>query len=483
MKKFFVVLFAAVLMCGAGCEVNAQTTDSVMPVPYGNFELWQTYPGDTAVVFIPIPLYDSYILPDGWHAPIFRVNDTVDLFGSPLPLDISIPVALIGRDTTNVVQGRSGLMAETFQLDQVLTPAAYTIASQFLDSSLAHEPIPSIMTNAEVDLMKLLPLLEQAADEPGDLSWLLEMMDTVDLNDYMTGGFPLNGFEPKVLRGMYNYIDGNGPGVVDDNAMILAVGTYYDPLIGRRMLVGAGSKNLFEVSDTDYYKPFEMDYYTLNEYFPEEYAFVQADSMVLILISSANDKARAVGSKFFVDSLELVQRDGSCGRVTEVNVEFSMPTYARLSWSGTVVPDSWTVEYGPEGFLRGRGTRMSVTDTVVTLTYLTPGMAYDFYVRSECGDTSSSVWGYAHFVTEIVGVTEVSDDVVSVHPNPANGRVTLDLGGLQVSGATLYAITGQVLESRSVSGGSVVFDLPRRGVYMIELQTQQGNIYKKVVNN
>ena len=230
-----------------------------------------------------------------------------------------------------------------------------------------------------------------------------------------------------------------------------------------------------------------MEYFTLNEYFPEEYAFVEADSVVIIALSSTNGKNRARGSKLFLDSLTLAQYDGSCGRVFDVEVDHQNQVMAMIKWRNTVVPDRWTVEYGEAGYVRGRGIRATVTDSVVYLTNLTPGTTYDFYVRSECGDTASSFWGYTQFTTDTVthhdqSIDEVYAQQVKVSPNPANGLCTVEFGDVPVSQMTLYDITGRVEETRAVAGESVTVALPRAGIYIVALQTPQGIVYKKVVN-
>ena len=155
MKRFLTVAVVAVLACGFPFRVQAQTTDSIVPVPMGNFEQWTDYPGDTTVLmgFLPVPLYGAYTLPDGWHVPTFSVNDTVSYSGFTLPLNFSLPVALPSRDTVHAPQGHSALVAESFILQDVLSPIAYSLAEAFIDSSLVQEVIPSVITNAELELM------------------------------------------------------------------------------------------------------------------------------------------------------------------------------------------------------------------------------------------------------------------------------------------------------------------------------------------
>ena len=71
MKKFFLIIAVCALVAGQMGRVQAQTTDSIVPVPMGDFETWNDYPGDTTILmgFLRGPLYGSDTLPEGWHVP------------------------------------------------------------------------------------------------------------------------------------------------------------------------------------------------------------------------------------------------------------------------------------------------------------------------------------------------------------------------------------------------------------------------------
>ncbi len=62
-----------------------------------------------------------------------------------------------------------------------------------------------------------------------------------------------------------------------------------------------------------------------------------------------------------------------------------------LNWAEVGSAVQWEVEYEEVGFALGAGTRMSITTRPITLTGLSSGVSYDYYVRSICpsGDTSS----------------------------------------------------------------------------------------------
>ncbi len=61
---------------------------------------------------------------------------------------------------------------------------------------------------------------------------------------------------------------------------------------------------------------------------------------------------------------------------------------------------NFDVNYGSVGFVAGTGTNIAATNDTVTIPSLTPGTAYEFYVRDVCSATDSSKWsGPVRFVT------------------------------------------------------------------------------------
>lgn len=62
-----------------------------------------------------------------------------------------------------------------------------------------------------------------------------------------------------------------------------------------------------------------------------------------------------------------------------------------LSWTSGGA-SNWDIEYGPAGFTRGTGTRVSSTTNPYTLTGLSSNTCYEFYVRDSCGLGNVSFW-------------------------------------------------------------------------------------------
>jgi hypothetical protein len=65
---------------------------------------------------------------------------------------------------------------------------------------------------------------------------------------------------------------------------------------------------------------------------------------------------------------------------------------AVLSWTPQGSATTWDVEWGETGFIPGTGTMLNVSNPTTTITSLTSGGQYDFYVRSYCSSTDQSYW-------------------------------------------------------------------------------------------
>lgn len=65
---------------------------------------------------------------------------------------------------------------------------------------------------------------------------------------------------------------------------------------------------------------------------------------------------------------------------------------ATLTWTETGTASAWDIEYGTQGFTQGTGTVVTATTNPYTISGLTMGTTYDFYVRANCGNGDESVW-------------------------------------------------------------------------------------------
>jgi hypothetical protein len=487
MKKTVFMLFLMAAVLGAP-SARAQVVLDTMDVPFGTFESWDSYPADSLSLMggmISLPVNYDYELPTGWNVPLYNFNDNLNYSGLVIPVNLSLPVAVVYPDTMLAPEGNRGVVARTFRFQDVVTPTAYAMAADLLDSTLTSMVLPSVLLTGQINLDSIIPLIEQIVGVSEDLSWMLRMVDSVDLNNYLSGGFALNGFRPGKLIGKFIYRD-PGEGDEDDCAAVIMIGTRYDTLQHRRVLVGAGVKRLYELYDSVNYEPFEFDYTSLSSYYPESYGYYEADSMVVMVISSVADKGFQYGSRLYLDQLQLVSQPNPCGRVTDLHVEEQIPMYLHLAWSNSATPDSWELEYGTRGFVRGTGTTMTLTDTNAYFYSLTPNTQYDFFVHGLCGDTAETEWVYLSVLTDSIpthqGIGVVEAERVKVFPNPAMGRCVVDLGGVKASQLRLYTVEGRVVLEQAIKDEEQLeLTLPGTGIFIVEVKTEGGNVYKRLI--
>lgn len=69
---------------------------------------------------------------------------------------------------------------------------------------------------------------------------------------------------------------------------------------------------------------------------------------------------------------------------------------ANISWTASSTEGaSYQIEFGPSGFTQGTGTVVTSNTASATLSLPNPATAYQFYVRSNCGETGFSAWSAA----------------------------------------------------------------------------------------
>ena len=83
----------------------------------------------------------------------------------------------------------------------------------------------------------------------------------------------------------------------------------------------------------------------------------------------------------------------TCVRPSNVTVSEITENTAKVSWTSTA--SSFDVEFGPAGHTAGTGTILTVAADSAILTGLTPGSAYDVFVRARCSASDISDWSFA----------------------------------------------------------------------------------------
>jgi hypothetical protein len=100
------------------------------------------------------------------------------------------------------------------------------------------------------------------------------------------------------------------------------------------------------------------------------------------------------GTQFYgdmaIDDVSIIEAP-TCPDPTNLTVTATTATTASLSWTENGPATNWRIEYGAPGFTPGTGTFTSLVSNPYTLTGLISYNSYDYYVRSICGPTDSSL--------------------------------------------------------------------------------------------
>lgn len=112
-------------------------------------------------------------------------------------------------------------------------------------------------------------------------------------------------------------------------------------------------------------------------------------------------------STFYIDDF-LFENIPACAEPINLNVVDTEHDTATITWENgeDSTSSEWQIEYGPEDFLLGTGTLVTVTSNTTTLTDIAmDDTEHDFYVRAKCGNDYSR-WSYKwKFSTRCAGVT------------------------------------------------------------------------------
>ncbi|MBQ5688643.1 MAG: T9SS type A sorting domain-containing protein, partial [Bacteroidales bacterium] len=120
-------------------------------------------------------------------------------------------------------------------------------------------------------------------------------------------------------------------------------------------------------------------------------------------------------------------------------------------------------------------------ESAETIDYLTDGNQHIVEVVAVY-ENGTSV-GSAVLVTEDTNVSEMTENNISVYPNPAKDFVKLSAVSGQLSAIKIYNCLGMLVEEIEVNANEVEINISEynTGIYFINIQTENGNIVKKVV--
>jgi len=392
-------------------RLTSQAQDSTIAIPNPSFEQWSTGSGySVTVVFIPLSVYSSYPYPTGWNYPTYPVNENITYNGMNVNVNTNLPLLKVSNVTSDAVDGSHALKMQSFMLSDIINSIVYNLASSSLDPTLTSTVFPTVLSTGVVDIDEFLPLMYDITSNLGSLTQLMSVLNNVDVSTIIDGGLPLNGAVPDRLTGYYKYTAaGSG-----DNGGILLLGTKYNPTQHRREVVGAGYTTA--MTDTSSYAPFEITYTPRSDVF-SNYPYVEADSLIILLFSSANNTPQQ-GSALYLDHLQLwsvgeVIPEDTCSAVSNLTVQSVDTMHATLNWTYEGTPDHFEAEYGIQGFTHGNGTSINTNTNSLSLTSLLPDTYYDVYVRCVCDSDLIGDWAMVTFHTDTLVPPIIIEDTCS----------------------------------------------------------------------
>ena len=396
MKHISVLLLAFCLFFSLNS--NAQVQDSTIAIPNPSFEQWSTGSGySVTVIFFPLSVYSSYTYPTNWDYPTYPVNESITYSGMTVNVNTNLPLLKVSNETSGVPEGSHALKMQSFMLSDIISSTVYGLAESSLDPTLTTTVFPTVLSTGVVNIDQLLNEMYDITSSLGSFSQLMTAFSGKDINALINGGIALENKVPDRLTGYYKYTSA----VSGDNGGILMLGTKYNSATHRREVVGGGYT--IALTDTSAYTPFEILYSPLSEIDPSS-PYIEADSLVLLIFSSANTTPQQ-GSALFLDNLQLLAQQpvepiDTCSAVFNLSVSNVDTMHATVNWTYEGTPDHFEAEYGVQGFNHGSGTSVITSTNTLSLTDLQPDTHYDVYVRCVCDSTLFGEWSMTSFQTD-----------------------------------------------------------------------------------
>lgn len=471
-----------VALCCCFQHIKAQNNFNL---PNPSFESWSQGQGySVSVTVFSWPVYYDYTYPTNWQFPVYPFHENLSYNGIGLNIDTEIPLIKLSESTSDVPAGNKALKMQTFMLSDILGYAILNIAYSTLDSELVHSIYPSIVATGDINLDQFFPVFGNLMNDINDISNLFQSLSSLDINNYITGGLALEGFQASQLTGSYKYTSASSGG---DNGGILMLGTHYNSNTHRREVVGGGFSAAF--TDVNNYTPFSIDYKPLCELI-DGGTSVEADSLIILLISSCNSH-RLQGSALYLDNLMLIEapvEPDTCANIQSVEVSGVTTTEGTITWHSDPLPMSWEYRYGVSG--SSLSTVIETTDSTVSLVDLQADTEYEFQVRAKCDEELYSEWTVFHFRTDTLpttvedstGVGEYTSSPILLYPNPANGFCHIRNSSAQTYTAALTTPDGKTLQLLTIVPGESRLELPYSGLLLLTFSTDDIQHTYKILN-
>lgn len=149
----------------------------------------------------------------------------------------------------------------------------------------------------------------------------------------------------------------------------------------------------------------EFDGYNVNSYWKEHIVYLDNYNISNNHHYIAFKQNFEDDGMFYIDDFTY-ENIPACKEPTNLTTLETDYNLVKVKWDNYQNSSSeWQVEYGPTGFTLGTGTVVMSTSNSFTInSNLTESTAYDFYVRSKCGNVYSNWSDRGYFKTKCIGI-------------------------------------------------------------------------------
>ena len=195
------------------------------------------------------------------------------------------------------------------------------------------------------------------------------------------------------------------------------------------------------VMEGDNFIPIETIYGIEGVYAPHTVTFGSYTGQSRI-IAFHNINESLVGSPNFIDDI-TIEYLPLCMPVNSITAPVVSTNQIYLDWNSAASAQNWEIEYGPMGFTPGTGSTVTANTHPFAINGLDTLAAYDFYIRSYCGDTTYSDWtGPAQFTTSYC------DDAAAF----SNGPMGATSQYMPLSTSYSYSLTEFIIDASELGG-------------------------------
>ena len=177
------------------------------------------------------------------------------------------------------------------------------------------------------------------------------------------------------------------------------------------------------------------------------------------------------------------------------NIAFS--STAELSWTENGTATSWEIAIVPDfnvGSTIPTNGLYLATSNSFTFTGLPPSFdCYAFFVRSVCSSTDVSNWtgastlgcsitAYNWFLTlsNDSFVTNSENEKLQIYPNPTKNIIHIK-NNFEIEKITIFDYLGKEILTQTKNNNDVNVENLSKGIYLIEIQSENEKVYKKFI--